>query len=119
MNGFVIRKLNNEKYDKILVCLTFESIVNYLNDIEESSEINGQSGLLLIDQLLVTGNGRNRFICCEFSNGVVNINSTHDTDPSESIRKESVKILKENMGLLRHSILTDEQRESIVAGHVF
>lgn len=119
MNGFVIENLHDEKYNKLLLCLTFESIINYLDDIEKSSEIVGKTGSLIIDQLLATGNGKNRFICCDFHDGVIDIASTKNVTPSDSIRQESLRLLKENYDCCRFSILTSEERKNIEEGILF
>lgn len=119
MNGFVIENLINEQYDKFLLCLTFESIINYLNDIESSDEISGKSGKLIIDQLLVTGNGKNRFICCNFHDGKIDISSTKNANPSDNIKRESVRLLKEYSECCRYSILTEDERQCIEKGLIF
>ena len=119
MNDFVIEPLNNEIYDKFLLCLTFESIVNYINDIENSPEIVGHSGKLIIDQLLVTGNGSNRFICCSYKKGKIDIDSTRTVCPSDAIKAISIRLLNDNSHRCKYSILTDYQRECIEKGIIF
>ena len=68
MNEFFIDKVKDYGYDRFLLCLTFEGIATYRLSIESSPLIRRQTGKLLIDQLLVTGNGQNRFISCEYIN---------------------------------------------------
>ena len=61
MKEYTICKLKNREYDGFLLCLTFDSIISYLMTIESEDIISNSKGVLLIDQLLVTGNGSNRF----------------------------------------------------------
>ncbi len=119
MNGFVIEKLNNDEYDLFLLCLSFESIVNYLNDIESSEQIVGKSGVLLIDQLLVTGNSDNRFISCKYISGKIDINSTTKVIPEERMKELSLRLLSENKGCYKNSILTSYERQCIDKGIIF
>lgn len=118
MNEFVIRKMNSCEYDKFLLCLTFESIINYLDDIESSPEIKGQSGMLLIDQLLVTGDCENRFICCVYKDGKIDVSSTRKVIPTDEYRRKSVEELQSKFDCLKFSILSDEQKERILEGKI-
>lgn len=120
MKEYEICKVTSNEYDGFLLCLTFESVLSYLEHIESESLItNSKCGTLLIDQLLTTGNGRNRYICCTFCNGRIDISSITNVNPNEYYREMSLKLLHDNIDLLRNSILTDIQKDNIIRGIIF
>ena len=120
MKAYEICKVASNEYDAFLLCLTFESIFAYLGRIESEPLITkSKCGTLLIDQLLATGNGRNRYIRCEFCDGRIDISSFTNVNPNEYYREISLKLLRGNIELLHNSILTDIQRDNIKRGIIF
>lgn len=113
MNGYTIKKVNNSSFNRFLICLTFESFVNNLVDIECSQEIKDYSGKVLIDQLLVTGNGRNRFVSCNVKNGKFDLSTAHAVVAEKIFREMTIEYLFENEEYITYSILTEKQRELI------
>lgn len=79
--NYYLKQLNTDQY--YLVCMDYNSILNYLDEIENDPLIISNEGELIIDQLLVTGTGKNRFLTCQFSYG--------------KIRLTTAKILKEQI----------------------
>lgn len=116
MKEYAIYEMTDREYDGFLLCLTFESLIGYLDRIEMEPLISCSNGTLLIDQLLITGNGRNRYISCSFYNGKINTSSVKSVLPSEYYRKLSLNLLQKNYALLHNSILTDAQKEKIKKG---
>lgn len=119
MKDYVIEKINTRDYNRFLLCLTFESIFEYLPEIEVSPDMVNFSGKVLIDQLLITGNGRNRFVSCNFENGKLDVSTAENVTPDDSLRKLSVEFLHNNYNYVKHSILTDSQKKYIKEGVVF
>ena len=119
MNSCLIEKVNYCGYDRFLLCLPFESIMNYLSEIESAPEMVTCSGKLLIDQLLVTGNGDNRFISCNFVNGKLDMSTAQIVIPVGRFRNLTIERLHENFIYVEHSILSDHQRECIKKGISF
>ena len=113
MNEFIIHKVNNNGYDRFLLCLTFESIANYKSSIESSPLITNQTGKMLIDQLLVTGNGPNRFISCDYINGILDFTTAKNVQISNIFKSITVKWLNCHYMYVDHSILTESQRRCI------
>lgn len=113
MNEFVIHKVKTSGYDRFLLCLTFESIATYKTLVESSSLITNQTGKILIDQLLVTGNGQNRFICCDYVNGILDFTTAQVVKPDDYYKKITVKWLNSHYAYVEHSILTEAQRHYI------
>ncbi|MDO4302169.1 MAG: type II toxin-antitoxin system RnlB family antitoxin [Clostridia bacterium] len=119
MKEYAVHKLFGKEYDGFLLCLTFDSILSYLTNIEKEPIISNTKGTLLIDQLLITGNGRNRYIVCTFDHGKIDLSSTQNIFPDDCYKKLSIELLQENFELLQYSILTDKQKEYIRQGIIF
>ena len=119
MKEYAMCHLTEREYDGFLLCLTFDSVLSYLSHIEKEPVILNSNGSLLIDQLLVTGNGKNRFILFRFSHGKIDISSARNISPDEYYKRLSIKLLQRNYDLLQNSILTDQQRNNIRQGIVF
>jgi hypothetical protein len=115
MKEFALRKIEDGHY--YLFCFSFESILNYLHDLENAEEIKTNEGVLTIDQLLVTGNGENRFIACDFSNGAIDFSTARNIAPNAELDALSLNIMRENFNLLDSSILTEKQRDLIYDGN--
>jgi hypothetical protein len=119
MGNYILYKLNNSQYDYLLLCLTYESILNYLDQLENDQLLRNRSGKLLVDQLLVTGNGRNRFIACDFRNGEIILSTANNVASDNKYKVLTMKLLQQNYDLLKCSILSDHQRELILEGQAF
>lgn len=119
MKKYTIQRLDNKEYDSLLLCLTFESILNYIENIEHEQLILKSKGVLLVDRLLVTGNGKNRFILCSFDHGKIDLSTAKAICPQEYYKRISIDLLQKNFELLNNSILTDKQREDIKHGILF
>lgn len=113
MNTFVIKETNTDGYDRFLLWLSFESLVDHLDSIEKSPNMVNSSGGILIDQLFITGDGDNRFICCDFKNGILDFKTAHTVSTVESFRKKTMQWLHDNYGYVEHSILTESQRQKV------
>lgn len=113
MNEYVILRTNGEKYDRLVLCLSCESLLSYISKIEDALDLDGKEGKVLIDQLLLTGNGTNRFLSCEFSNGKIDFATAQIVVPDEYYRKETIVWLHDNYSYVENSILTEEQRQKI------
>ena len=120
MKEYEICKVAGKEYDAFLLCLTYESILSYLERIESEPLITkSKCGTLLIDQILTTGNGRNRYIRCKFCDGKIDISSVTIVNPNEYYKEISLSLLRDNIGLLHNSILTDIQKDNIIKGIIF
>lgn len=119
MKDFIVHAIENKDYNNFLLCLSFESITNYVESIEKDFHITNKTGKILIDQLLVTGNGRNRFISCEIYKGKLNLNSIRPVEPNAMFKKLTIQILKENQEYVKYSILTDYQKKCIQEESIF
>ena len=113
MSEYIILDAVTEGYDRLVLCLTFESLLTYIKKIENSLSEEKKVKRVLFDQLLITGNSDNRFMSCEFSKGKMDFKSAKIVNPSEIYRKKTVEWLHENYSYVEHSILTTEQCQKI------
>ena len=116
MKKYILEKINEDEYTYFIISLTYESILDYIEDIEKKLSIEKNKILILIDQLLTTGNNKNRFISCEYQNGKIKLFTAKNVDCSENIRKISSQVLKNNYELIENSILTKNQKQCIKEG---
>jgi hypothetical protein len=116
MNNYYIRQLSNDQY--YLLGMDYNSILNYIHELEDESLIQLNSGELIIDQLLVAGNGKNRFISCIFSHGKIDLSTAKNIYGTKEYKTLSSHILKEHYKELQYSILTNSQLNLIREGQV-
>ena len=116
MINYLLSKLNSDQY--YLLCMDYNGILTYLDAVEIEPLIKSNEGDLIIDQLLVAGNSKNRFITCKFSHGKVKLETATSVSGTEEYRRVSSKLLRKHLDLLKHSILTDSQLELIRQGQV-
>lgn len=119
MDQYLIEKINLCGYNRFILCLSVESIVDTLYEIESSPKIVNHSGQILIDMLFLTGNGYNRFISCSFTNGKLDLTKARVVNPDQSFRNMTCKFLHDHFEYVRNSILTAHQRECIKNGISF
>lgn len=113
MSEYIIFNTNVDGYDRYVLCLSFESLLSYIRKIEIVLAEGKREEKILIDQLLITGNGTNRFMSCVFSDGRLDFKTAQIVIPSKFFRKETVEWLHDNYSYVENSILTEEQRQKI------
>ena len=119
MHEYVIKEVDMDGYNRYLLCLTFESLFAYFATIEASPKLANTSGKILIDQLLITGNGSNRFLCCNYRNGKIDIATATNVMPNKQFHVLAIQLLRNNYHFVENSILTEAQRQHIKKGIVF
>lgn len=113
---YVVKQLNSNQI--YLICMDYDSILNYIDEIEDESLLKSNSGEIIIDQLLVAGNGKNRFISCQFNYGKIELGTAKNIEGIYDYRRITVELLKEYQNELKYSILTDSQLRQIHEGHI-
>ena len=113
MDEYVIIKTNAEGYDRMVLCFSSESLMTYIRKIEQTLAEDNSDGKVLIDQLLITGNGTNRFVSVSFSHGKFDMKTAQTVNPPERCRKETIEWLHDNYCYAENSILTAEQKQKI------
>ena len=116
---YLIREAHTDEFEIYIVCLSFESIANYLEKISQEDLIQNSKGKILIDQLLITGNGKNRFLLCEFDRGNIIVESAENINPDETYKEKTIKLLNKNKDIVENSILTDSEKDKIYNNIIF
>jgi len=116
MINYLLKQLNNDQY--YLICMDYRSILNYLDEVENETLIQSNEGELIIDQLLVAGNGKNRFLTCQFSHGNIKLDTAKNVNGTVVFRRISSELFNKNLEAIKYSILTDSQLELIRQGHI-
>lgn len=113
VSEYTILETDVEEYDRLVLCLSFESILTYIKQIEHTLAKDDVNKKILLDQLLITGNGTNRFMSFRFENGILDTKTARVVNPTEYYRMETVKWLHNNYHYVENSILTVEQKQKI------
>lgn len=112
MKNYEIQQLQDKKYNALLLWLSSESIIEYITEIEHEPLLMQSKGTLLIDQLLITGDGENRFVSCLYNHGKIDLTTAKRVEQS-NCNKISKELLRKNFKLLNYSILTKKQLQEI------
>lgn len=120
MNNFDIVNLNDIDGKILVVMKTSDSPFDFVNELQEQLKMIRFSGFFVIDELLHSGNTKERFISGFFDG--------ESFDPSkfrfEEVAKKSVirsyicEYLKSDKEILNDSSLTDKQQKLISHGCV-
>lgn len=114
---FKLYNLNADEYDCMVVCLTYESLFSYIDMLQKAICDSGVSeGIVLIDQLLISGNSKNRFLEMKYSNGIFDYTSAKNTEVNKKYHQLTSYELKNNESLLKNSILSKRQIALIKKG---
>lgn len=113
MNQYKIFKIGGQEFDLMVLCLTDESLFNYLQGLEKQISNLGSNGKIIIDQLFLTGENYNRFMSLDFRDGRLDLKSARNVNPGSQIRLNSVDWLSNNTSYLNGSILSDDQKKRI------
>lgn len=118
MNNYIIEKLNNNLAEYLIFGITANSPLFELNDIiVENYFSNGDR--IIFDQLLQTGNTRNRFLVMTFCNGIFDYSSAINIDTdlvNDDIRNYISGFLRLNEKILKYSILPSKEKAEILKG---
>lgn len=119
MDEYAIIETNVEDYSRMVLCLSSESLLTYIDKIEQTLAKDNLDGKVLIDQLLITGNGSNRFMDVSFSHGKFDLKTAQAVNPPEYYRKETAEWLHNNYRYAEYSILAEEQKQKITNNIAF
>lgn len=114
--NYLIEQLDQGQY--YVLCMDYHSILNYLDEVENEEIIRSNDGNLIVDQLLVAGDGKNRFLACRFNHGKVLLETAENVAGTLEHRSAASRLLNQHIDLLKYSILAESQLESIRQGQV-
>ena len=120
MNKYELICYSTGQYQGQVICLSYESIHSYIHSIEnELIKKNIYKANILIDQLLITGNNKNRFLSIEFDNGNFLYSTAVNINADTIYRQFTTNHLKNRSDILKNSILTPQQIALIRKGCSF
>ncbi len=111
MKSFIIKTLN-ERY-KYLFCLSQDSILNYLDEIENDASVRGFNGSVVVDQLLITGNNFNRLFVCPVSSGKIETDYAHNIKSTPEYDRLALDTIYTTPNLLQSSAITQCEIEEL------
>ncbi|WP_286934697.1 MULTISPECIES: type II toxin-antitoxin system RnlB family antitoxin [Aminobacterium] len=119
INYYKTYYLSSGVYDCLVVCLSYESIFTYIDALQDELNSKGiRKGKVLIDQLLISGNGKNRFLSINIDDGTFVLTSAQNVRADHFYHQLTSSELKRDKGLLDNSILSPKQISLILAGCV-
>jgi predicted AAA+ superfamily ATPase len=118
MNDFEILTTDNEKYNILIIMKTYEAPLNYLDEIAKKLRELQFRGVVLIDELMHSGNNNDRFIKGFFDgeNFDKNAFSFEMVDRRNEIRKYSCDLLRKDPEIFDFSGLNEAQKKLINKG---
>lgn len=118
MDSFRIKYLKDEPYTVMVIGISYDSSIMYIDELTEILRANKVSGKVLIDSLLRTGNSYNRFIEILFDgNKFIKASAKEVKIPrSNSLRRVTWEVLSNEPEVLEFSILNKRQRDLINSG---
>ena len=120
MNNFDIINLDDSDIKILVIMKTSGSPFDFVDELQEKLKMIGFSGIFIIDELLHSGNNKERFII-GFFDGDSFDNSKFKFEniaKKSSIRSYICDYLKSDLEVLNYSNLTDAQQKLISHGCV-
>lgn len=100
-----------------ILCLSYASIYSFIDEIQnELKEKQIKNARILIDQLLITGNNKNRFLSVDFNNGKLSFSTASNVLGDSIYRQFTASYLKKDNEYLKNSILSSNQKKLIERG---
>ena len=118
MKNFIIKQIDKTYAKYLIFGTTVDSPLFQLFDICKDITIS-DGDCVIFDQLLQTGNAANRFLTLSFSNGEFDFGSAKNIDLNivdSEIKTFACDFLRENIHVLKYSILLSEQKDVILSG---
>lgn len=116
MLNFRISETSNDD-ELLVICLNYDSILNYIDELEIAINKLNEKKILVIDQLLITGNGKNRFIECEIESGHIQLSSAKVIKPVSDILKVSTEFFLNNIKIVNDSFLSEYEKNQVFGSY--
>lgn len=113
--------LDDDIYSCLVICLSYASLYTYLDTLCMELKSHGIiTARLLLDQLLITGNNKNRFLAVEYSNGkILPQSASNVSSVCVKYRQITVNELQKRKANLRNSVLSQDEIKLIEDGVAF
>lgn len=118
-NNFKMFYLTSGQFSCQILCLSYKSIYSYVDIMQaELKKQNIVNANILIDQLLITGNSKNRFLSIRINNGNICFNDATNITPDIIHRQFTSSFLQKQQNYLNSSILTRREISMLKKGCV-
>lgn len=120
MKDYVLKHIDQDNIDYLVFGTSVESPFFCLTEIAKDIKAD-KVVRVLFDQLLQTGNSKNRFLMLELKDGTFELSSAICIDPkavSNAIKLHIAEFLRHNPQVLKYSILLNEQKKLIEQGEI-
>ena len=120
MKEYILKHIDQDNIDYLVFGTSVESPFFCLTEITKDIKAD-KVVKVLFDQLLQTGNSKNRFLMLELKDGTFELNSAICIDPkavSNEIKLHIADFLRHNPQVLKYSILLNEQKKIIKQGGI-
>lgn len=115
---FIVKEINKEYAKFLIVGISVNSPLFLLQEIKE--QINLRKGdVILFDQLMQTGDADNRFLSVTFGSEEFDLSTAKHRERSvvdDETKSIIADFLRENLMVLKYSILLTQQKEVILHG---
>jgi hypothetical protein len=118
MSKYKIENINGGTCSALIVVLTYENIFGYLEKIEKELADRNISGKIIFDNLLKSGNNKERFIAGFFDGKTFDKKSFEfiSLERTDSIRVLSCSLLKQYENVIEMSTLNKFERDLLMSG---
>jgi hypothetical protein len=118
VKDFEIINLQESKYAALVIMKTHMAPLQYMSEIAESLAHMKIKGLILIDELMHSGNNEDRFIVTNFNGDKFDRTSMAfaKIEKRSEIRRISCEYLSKELDMIEYSILSNNQKEMICRG---
>ncbi|HBE78000.1 MAG TPA: hypothetical protein DDW65_09510 [Firmicutes bacterium] len=118
MTDFEILRTDNEKYNMLIIMKTYEAPLKYLDAMTKLLKEQHFRGVVLIDELMHSGNNNDRFIKGFFDGEKFDKNafSFEIVDRRNEIRKYFCELLRNKPEIFDYSGLNEAQKRLINQG---
>lgn len=115
MKNFEIIRLDNQNFNILVIMKTNEPPLFEDNQICEELK-NFDKGKILMDQMLHSGNSKERFISCFFDGESLSDFQFETITKGDPLREHMCAYLRSDPELLKYSVLTTRQQRLIAHG---
>lgn len=118
MSDYKIEYIKGGIYSALIVSLTYKNILNEIENIEKDLVLNKISGMIIIDNLLKSGNSEERFINAFFDGYKFDRKTFRFVGLSrtDQIRKLSCSLLRQQRNIIEMSVLDKFQKDLLMKG---
>lgn len=115
--NFEILKLNNEPYDFLVIAISYENPLSFIEEIGKKLQV--QKANLLFDLTLINGTNKNRYIKCEYDADTNQLSPCSIVECiDDDIKKVSQSYFSKNEEVVKKSVISNSLKYLLKSGMV-